>query len=836
MWRNYLTTFARFLSRHKGYAFVNIFALSLGMAASIAILLYVRHELSYDAWLPDSPRVYQLQTTWNPPDEESSLLQKAPFPAAAAFKNQFPQVEQAAAIFDVSLIAKRGAEAVSIENGWIAEPQLFEVLQLAFAHGERAQALSRPNSIVLSANQAVRFFGNENPVGRTLPVVHRGQEYEARVTGVLEPLPPNTHMDFDVVMRLEPAMYEGTLALENWNCCNSYVYLKLREKADAAAVSAQLPAFEKRAIPPEGSGRVLSSPADRYDLSLVNVRDVHFGEAQEDAQTTGNDVETIALFSMIALLILGIAIVNFANLSAARATQRTREVAVRKIVGANRRQLIVQFMTESILLVAVAVLIGLALLEIALPELSDAIGGGLSFPAAADGALPVLIPLLLLVGIAGGLYPALYLSRIRPANALKASAPLIGSAGTTGFRNLLVVAQFAVSIGLILCTTVIYAQLVHLRTTDPGYRHQGLLTVKNLNRMQNSEKMAETFARQVTQLDGVTSATRTNLPPGQPNIWTTDFFVPGRTEPVIAGDYLADSSYIETLQMKLVAGRNFSDENPKDRAIASPWTLGPDVVEAEEREMARRGLNVLVNETAARRFGYRAPPAAVGQTVLADIADTEGVLIPATIVGVVGDANFRSVREPPEAAVYIYQTFGPHSLVVRYEGVDPARIHAEIGQLWKRLATEIPYEAEFTDTLVEELYRSDRARGAVFAVFAFLAVLIACSGLFGLSAFAAERRTREIALRKVFGARIRDVLALFSWQFFKPVLIANLIAWPAAWWLMRDWLNGFGTRVDLNFGWFLAAGLLALLIAQVTIAGHALRVARLRPAETLRYE
>ena len=547
--------------------------------------------------------------------------------------------------------------------------------------------------------------------------------------------------------------------------------------------------------------------------------------------TPGNDRRSIITFGVIAALILAMACVNFTNLATARASQRAREVALRKVLGANRRQLVTQFLGESVLVAGLAMLLALAFVELALPSFSAFLDADLAMTYFGEGGLILpIIGLVLLVGAAGGIYPAFYLSRFQPAKVLKANKSAAEASGSGSLRNILVVAQFAVSIGLIICTAIVYAQTVHARTADPGYKRDGLLQVENIGRREMFP-LTETLIRELKQIDGVTAVGRTNIGVATRNNQNTGVQMPGRNEPINIGNYSIDTGFFETMGIELLAGRLFDESRPMDDAT-TPFPEDP----VAERALVQRGLNVVLNELAVRRLGLGTPQAAVGKTIKM-ITDPEyGGVINATIIGVVKDSRFRSIRETIDPIIFQASRMGQSWMLVRYNASDPARVRRDVEAVWKRIAPEIPFQAQFSEEIVGELYEAEEARAQTFAGFAVLAVIVACLGLFGLAAFTAERRTKEIGIRKVLGARSRDIVKLLAWQFSKPVIIANLIAWPIAWWVMRDWLNTFDTRIDLGPTPFVLAGVLALAIAIGTIAGHAFKVARANPIHALRYE
>jgi putative ABC transport system permease protein len=604
----------------------------------------------------------------------------------------------------------------------------------------------------------------------------------------------------------------------------------LNDPAEAGRIEAQFPAWEKRNIPDDVDGTQKSNPGDYQDWKLVNIRDLHLGEAQNGAQRPGNDPRTILTFAIIAALILAMACVNFTNLATARASQRAREVALRKVLGATRGQLMMQFLGESILLTAVAMLVALSIVELVLPGLNAFLNADIRISwFALDGLILPVIALTLIVGLAGGLYPAFVLSRFQPARVLKANKSAADAEGSGRLRNILVVGQFAVSIGLIICTAVVYSQTVYARTADAGFKRDGLIQVDNIGRPQ-AEQVATTLVEQIKRLPGVTAVAQTQVTVDNGRNSITEVQLPNSTNRVALGVYAVDQGFPEAMGMKLLAGRFLSDTNAMDDA-----TIDPTKPETQQA-LVRRGANIVLSESAAQRVGYKRPADAIGKSLGISMVDTQYGLVPGTIVGVVSDARFRSVRDPLQPIMYYHQTGGYSQMMIRYKDAAPKQVFEQVAGVWKKLVPEIPFGARHVDDIVRDLYDADEARAQLFGAFAILAVIVACLGLFGLAAFTAERRTKEIGIRKVLGARTRDIVRLLVWQFSKPVVIANLIAWPVAWWVMRDWLNHFDLRIDLGPAPFILAGGIALLIAIATIGTHAWRVARANPITALRYE
>jgi len=482
------------------------------------------------------------------------------------------------------------------------------------------------------------------------------------------------------------------------------------------------------------------------------------------------------------------------------------------------------------LVASIAMLIALALAELAIRPLNSFLDADMTFRYfGLSGILLPVIALTVLVGLAGGLYPAFYLSRFEPARILKANKSAADAEGSGRLRSLLVITQFAVSIGLIICTSVIYAQTEYARNLDAGYKRDGLLQLNGIARAP-VEAAAPTLLQELRKQPGIVDAARVSLGIASGNNSTTDVNVPGG-KPVTLGVYGVDTHAFDTLGMRVLAGRNFSEAVAMDDStLPNPPDLNA------EKALVARGVNVVLSESAARRLGFASPAAAVGKQVQYIIASNEAGAVTANVVGVVSDVRYRSARDPVQPIIYYYITNGAfNQLMVRFNG-NPQTAQATVERVWKRSVPGLSFNSRFVEDIIHDLYNIDEKSAQLFGMFAILAVVIGCLGLFGLAAFTAERRTKEIGVRKVLGARTRDIVRLLVWQFSRPVLIANLVAWPIAWWLMRGWLNGFDTRVTLTPLPFVEAGLLAVIIAAGTIAGHAMRVAQASPIKALRYE
>ena len=830
MWKNYWTVAFRALAKNRTYSIINIAGLAIGMAACIMILLYIRYERSYDGWVPDVENTYQLQAWYpHPKDQEPAFLQMSSYSTKGAILKDFPQVQSAVYALSSEPVFMKNGQASPTKNYLIADDDFLKTVSLPLVAGS---SLPAAQTAVITQTEAMNRFGTDQVVGQTMSLISKGVTRDFKITGVLKDLPKNSSLKINAILRMDFNSFfsQEPNFLTCWSCQSGWVWLKVRPGTDISRMQAQMPAWEKRNIPDQPNGNIRWNAGDDEDWHFVNLKEVHLGKAQDASMTPGNDQRTMATFAIIALLILGMAVVNFTNLATARAGQRAREVALRKVLGATRKQLIVQFVAESILISAVAMLLALALVEVLVRPFAAFLDADLSLKYFGDGGilLPVIL-LALIVGIVSGIYPAFFLSRFQPAQVLKANRSAAETPGSGRVRATLVVLQFAVSIGLIVCTAVIYGQTVYARSVDPGYKRDHILQVTDLNRYQLISK-AEMIEQQMKRIPGVVAVGLTDIGVATDNNSNTGLVPPGSNQTVSIGQYNVDEGFFDAMGLKLVAGRWFDPNRPAD-----DMTLDFPVDKNQEIALARRGVNVVMNEYAVHKLGFKSPQDAIGKVVRSELFEPGTGMVNITIIGVVADSRFRSVRTPIDAIMFQNVSKGPAWMVIRYKG-DPATVEAAVERQWKQISNDVPFQPKFSEDIMRELYKAEDARAKIFAAFSLLAVIIGCLGLFGLAAFTAQRRTKEIGIRKVLGARTRDIVRLLVWQFSRPVIIANVIAWPIAWWLMRDWLNTFDQRIPLTPIPFVIAALIALGIAIATVVGHAVKVARANPIHALRYE
>jgi putative ABC transport system permease protein len=830
MWRNYWTVAVRALAKNRTYSIINILGLAIGMAACIMILLYIHYEQSYDDWIPDVQNTYQLQAWYpHPQDGEPDFLQMTSYVTKGAVLKDFPQAERGVYALSSSPVFTKDGQASPTKDYLIADDDFLKVVNLPLVAGT---TLPQAQTAVITQTEAQNRFGTDQVVGRTMSLISKGVTRDFKITGVLKDLPKNSSLKINAILRMDFNSFfaQEPNFLTCWSCQSGWVWLKLRPGTDVKQLQAQEPAWEKRNIPDQPNGDVKYNAGDEQDWHFVNLRDVHLGKAQGGSMTPGNDSKTITTFAIIAVLILGMAVVNFTNLATARAGQRAREVALRKVLGATRKQLVVQFVAESILISGVSMLLALALVELLVRPFAAFLDADLSLRYIGQGG--VLLPaiaLTLLVGVVSGLYPAFFLSRFQPAQVLKANRSAAETPGSGRLRVALVVLQFAVSIGLIICTAVIYGQTVYARSVDPGYKRDHILQIDNMNRYQLLSK-TQMIEDQMKRIPGVVAVGLTDIGVSTSNSSNTGLIPPGSNKQVVIGEYNVDEGFFDAMGLKLLAGRWFDPNRPAD-----DMTLNFPVDKNQEIALAQRGVNVVLNAYATRKLGFKSPQDAVGKVVRSELFEPGTGMVNINIIGVVGDTRFRSVRTPIDPIMFQNVNTGPGWMVIRYRG-DPATVQGAVERQWKQITNDVPFEAKFSEDIVRELYKTEDSRAQIFAAFSLLAVIIGCLGLFGLAAFTAERRTKEIGIRKVLGARTRDIVRLLVWQFSRPVIIANIIAWPIAWWMMRNWLNTFDQRIALTPVPFVIAAAIALGIAIATVVGHAIKVARANPIHALRYE
>jgi putative ABC transport system permease protein len=826
---NYLRVALRNIGRHRLYSAINICGLALGLTCVILIALFIRDETSFDKWVPDSANLYRLDQTYLLPGRAPMDLAASDFPLPALLKDNLPEVTAMTRFWPrhkTVMIGNRSFAQDIVE----VDSNFFQVIRFPLVAGNAASVLRQPDSIVLSQSLARKYFGDADPVGKTLAVNKQNCPFVSidsissiscaneavvlRVSGVMRDLPHNTHMQAEAVMpHKSPADDISEFFKEHWFGANGYGYVRLAPGSDPAAVARKIPALLDRHVNVmEDLGMPLKA-SRTVKVRLVPFAAVHMdSQAQvENMVPPGSPVILYGL-GLIGALILLIACFNFTNLATARALLRAREIALRKCAGARRAQIIFQFLSESLLTALLALILALSLTEMLLPAYDSFLARPIGIHYRADWPLlTLMVAIAVAAGLASGFYPALVLSRFRPAPVLRANEA--SHTGSSLLRSALVVLQFTVAIGLAIVTLVVFTQLDFMRQQSLGFRRDNVLVISTFRRM--TESARESFVADLRRHPGILDVAQSADIPFSGSEYIAQMRLPGHSEYLSMLKQLVTPEYFRLYNIRLLEGRLLSDAHGEDR-IKNPLPEGND------------GRNILVNRAAAARLGF-APAQAVGKTVLFGPSRV-------TIVGVTADTRIEGARNPARAIVYMYDRADSDHVSVRIAPGHVPEVLDFVDQSWRRFAPNVAIERAFLDDSFQKLYQDEGRQGRMFGIFVGIAIFIACLGLFGLAAFTAGRRTREIGIRKAFGARTRDVTWLLLWQFSLPVLIANAIAWPIAWYYLRGWLQGFADHIALNPAYFVGAGLGALVIAWATILTHALRVARTNPIHALRYE
>jgi len=807
MLESYLTIALRNLKRNKMMSFINISGLAIGIATCLLILLFVQYEWSFDRYHEKADRIVRVVFKGMVQGEKLNEANVMP-PVAEALKEEFPEVEAATRL----RIAGKptivyGEETYKSHEAAFVDANFLSVFTFPLVKGDAATALVEPNSIVISEAVAEKFFAGENPLGKTLDFKNGDQPH--KVTGVMQQMPKNTHFQFDIFIAMSGL---AEARQPSWMTSEFYTYLVLPEGYDYHELEAKLPTvFDKYAGPQMkqamGMGiEEFRAAGNDLGLFLQPLTDIHlYSDFAFDLSPHG-DIRNLYLFGAIALFMLFIACINFMNISTAGASKRAKEVGVRKVMGSNKGDLIWQFLLESVLLALFSLGLAVILVVLALPLFNQIAENQLSLHTLPLlWLVPGLLVFGLLVGTLAGSYPAFVLSNFRPSAILKGNLS-VGNK-SVGLRKGLVVFQFFLTIALMICTGVVFRQLQFIQDAKLGYDTSSVVVVPELWAL---GKKVEVFRQQLAQDTRVISASYSGYLPAGRSYNNNFFLTPSHdnTQMVKTLRYDVDEHYLPTLNMKLVAGRNFSSE------------------------MATDSSGIILNETSAQAFGWEGEEA-LGQQVV--YANNEGQRTSYQVLGVVEDFHFKSLHEQISPLVMVLGG-GSGAAILKVQTSDVATLLADLKDRWTTLTSEQPFAPVFLDDSIYETYKAERRVGTLLAVFAGLTIFVACLGLFGLTVFASEQRTKEIGIRKILGASVASLVQLLSQDFIKLVAVAYVLACPLAWWIMSQWLEDFAYRITLSAGVFALAGALALAIAFLTVGYHSLRAALGNPLKSLRSE
>ncbi len=805
MFANYLKTAVRNICRHKVHSAINIAGLAVGMACAITILLWVRFELSFDRYHEHADRIYRLATDLHFGTLDGKFA-VSNHPAGPTLQRDYPEVEKAVRFHPVwgqSLVRYRDKEFVE-RDIFYADNTVFDVFTFPLIRGDSGSALAAAYSVVMTENTARKYFGVEDPVGKVIKignVQHADLDNDTgfTVTGVMRNVPANSHFTFEMLISFETIYRDNERQRNRWTGdIDNYTYLLLAPNTDYKELDKKLPALVDRYLEDE-----IKAVGANMDFFLQPLPRIHL-HSRLKAEISYGDILAVYTFIIVAALIIIIAGINFMNLATARSAGRAREVGIRKALGADRRALVTQFMGESVVLSIVASVLVMGLVELLLPLFRSQFLWKVDFENVYTAStIGGLFGLAILAGCLAGSYPALFLSSFQPMQTLKGG--LAAGACRARIRGLLVVLQFTISIFMIIATMVVFSQFHYMQNKALGFDSEQVLVLKFTNRF--IRQSIDSVKAQLKSHSSISGVAFTSHQPGRHarrNVFAPEGFSYDQMKEMDAVS--VDSDFVPTMEIEMAAGRNFRSG------------------QATENEQA-----ILINQTAARQFGWTD---AVGKTIT---ELTQG-LPKKTIVGVMKDFHQRNLYNPIEP---LYIENDPEKFAYVLVKIRPGHVSEAMGFLrkkWKEIDSSNTFDHWFLDEGFEEHYGVMRKLGNLLLSFTLLAVIIACLGLFGLAAFTAEQRTREIGIRKALGASVSDIVLLLSKAFAKWVLLANVIAWPLAYLVSQDWVEDYPYRIAVKPAFFVAAGLAALIIALATVSWQAVKAARANPVDALRYE
>jgi len=834
MLKSYFTIAWRNLLRNKTNSLINIGGLAIGLTCVIFIILYIQDELHYDKGFKMSDRIYQVTLNANFGGQEFNTSNTPP-PVSIDIRTTFPEVADNTRIFRMGNTAVHNAAPAlsdrlfTEKQIWAVDSNFLGVFDYPMLEGNPASCLNKFHSIVITESIARKYFGKSEAIGGSLVLDTYQSPFE--VTGIIKDLPRNSSLRFDMLLSTRdcPPVQRFSWSWV-WSQMNSYIVLTPQAAKDPQAIQkleSKFPAMVRKDAA-QAFARI-GQPYDefikkggRWDFHLQRLTDIHLHSANMGTPFTNlGDIKYVYIFSAIALFVVLLACINFMNLSTAQAARRAREVGIRKVLGSMKGQMIRQFLAEALVYTVIATAIALLLVYILMTPFNTVSGKTLEFQTIfRHGIWLIILALFIITGLLAGSYPAFYLTSFDPVSVLKGGL-FVKSLGNQLVRNGLVVFQFTISIALIVCTLVVFRQLNYVRNMDLGFKKDNVLILPNVEKLTGNYSQAltgkeETFRQRLTTLPGVTNASLTTGALADDYSGFTDFYTPvsdGVSEPLAKDltltSFLTDEHLIPTMHLQITKGRNFSKDFSDSDAV-------------------------IINEATVRTAGWKDP---LGKRLVYPGGNNQTF----HVIGVVKDFNIRSARTTIEPFAFFYTTSKTNHAYSNYiMASTDARYTSDIlrqaEKIWKGLAPDVPFEYSFLDKDYEALYRSEERMGNIFSIFSGLSILIACLGLFGLSVYTAERRIKEIGIRKTLGASVQSLVGLLSKDFLKLVLISALIAFPLAWWAMNRWLQDFPYRTTIGIGIFLSAGLLAVFIALYTVSFQAFRAATMNPSKSLKSE
>jgi putative ABC transport system permease protein len=808
MLSNYFKIFIRNLRKNPGYILINILGLAVGMAASLLILMFVHHELSYEDFHEKKDRIFRVSRAFMNQEGEVNLhLGHTAPPFGPLLKSDFAnEIEQAVRLANTNIVLKNGDEVFEEEHVFFADPEVFEVFTWKLLDGNPRTALSSPDGLVLSESMAKKYFGQTDVLGKSMEVMIDNIRFDVQITGIMEDIPDNTHLQPDFLASIEPVInfyggYEATM--RNFGSNSFSTYVLTREGTSPEEIESQFPTFLDRHIQESSSGVKASTWTK---LQLWPLSSIHLHSNLDSEVQPNSSIEYVYIYSAIAIFILLIACVNFMNLATARSAKRAMEVGLRKVMGADKSILIKQFMGETIFMTLMGLVVALVLVFIALPTFSNFTDKELSMGMLAQGKyIAMILGMVLLVGLVAGSYPSLFLSGFQPVQVLKGTYK-IGSVHEK-FRSLLVVGQFAISIMLIIAVLVVLNQLDFMKNKDLGFDKESVLVLPAYNELtENFDILRERYIAHpgITEL-----ALGSRVPSGKLlDSQGAQAEVRGEltTLDVRISDVHVSHTFFQTFGIDFVAGRDFD------------YRLASDSLQA-----------FILNESAIRAIGWGSPEEAMDKQF--NYGNRRGY-----VVGVTKDFHFESLHQPISPMVFMIPDDRFNSVAIKIREEQKEEVVAYLREEWLALKPDFPFNYFTVEDRFAQQYEAEERVGAVFGFFAGLAILISILGLFGLSAYATEQRVKEIGIRKVMGASVISILLLLGKDFLKLVLFGFLIAIPIAWFGMGKWLDNFAYSISVSWIIFLVAGLSAMLVAALTISSQTIRAALINPVDAFKVE
>ena len=814
MIKNYFKVALRSIFRNKLTAFINIAGLALAMACSLLIVLFIRDEWSYDRYHSKSDRIYRVTRNFLSPDGSVNLhLGHVAPPFGPLLKNDFPDFEEVVRTLQNRVLVsyQENSEEKKLfneNNAFFCEPELFKVFDIPVLEGNPERGLADPFHMMMSEKTARKYFGNERAVGKSLRV---GNQFDVIVSGVFKDFPAQSHWHPEILFSfstLNDTTIYGRRGLEsNWGNNSFSTYILVKNPFDLKKTESQFPAFLDRHMGPSMTGTDSNAPKPSTwtTIFLQKVTDIHLHSQLDSEIESNGNINNVYMMGVIGLFIILIACFNFINLSTARATKRSKEVGLRKVAGAFRTQLITQYLSESVLIAFFALILSMGLAVLALGWLNTFTGKTLALNFLQDETLVFLLILCaLLIGIVAGIYPAFVISSFKPAAILKGQQGT--SKGKAGLRKVLVVSQFAISIILIIATMITFQQLRYMNNRELGYNKDQIVTLQFFGELNATY---DAFYNELLNQSSIRNASRSSRTPtgrlldsqGSAQVQKGDSLA---NTDVVLKNIRIDHEFFDTYQIPLVAGRNFSKDIKSDDSLA-----------------------FILNESAVAMMGM------TPQEILT--RDFQYGNVKGRVVGVVRDFHFESLHEPIVPLVFHPSRFyGNISIQVAGNKMQDALSHIE--KVWKEFLPHRPFEYNFLSQQYENLYVAEKKQGQLFITFSGLAIFIASLGLFGLATFNTLQRIKEIGIRKVLGASVGNIVRLLSKEMIFLILIANLMAWPIAWYFTNQWLNTFAYRIEHNFLLYFFAAVVAIAIALITVSAQTIKAALSNPSETLRNE